>query len=300
MITKNPKWTTGNSGMIKQCEYCGIEYDAGEGGNSKSRKFCTVKCQRANYNARKQQKKYNVESNISNVHKCKQCGNQYVPVQKDRDTFCSRECSYAHKRDRVKVCKHCGQEYKGTPTKRTGYCSHRCYSIANIIGYESKGICAWCGKEYTMVTSTQRCCSKECARLFQNLKNRTSHIPKEKRPPSIAKCERCGEEFETWGHSSKWCSTRCENAISNYVTRCQNLGQPCNDMENIAYWHAYNKDKGICYLCGEEVHADYDRHDNLSGTVDHVIPLAKGGDHVLSNLRLAHMVCNSRKFTKMI
>lgn len=55
---------------------------------------------------------------------------------------------------------------------------------------------------------------------------------------------------------------------------------------------------GICQLCGKPV----DRSDKANGhikrlypTVDHIIPLSKGGAHTWANVQLAHMVCNSRK-----
>lgn len=55
---------------------------------------------------------------------------------------------------------------------------------------------------------------------------------------------------------------------------------------------------GVCQLCGEKT----DRGDVKNGhigrmypTVDHVIPLSKGGRHTVENTQLAHMHCNSRK-----
>lgn len=48
-----------------------------------------------------------------------------------------------------------------------------------------------------------------------------------------------------------------------------------------------------CYLCGEP----NNRH---TRSVDHVIPLAKGGKHVVENLRVVHMVCNLRKRDRMV
>lgn len=43
--------------------------------------------------------------------------------------------------------------------------------------------------------------------------------------------------------------------------------------------------RGICALCGEPG----------ATTADHVIPLSKGGAHVLANLQAAHGLCNRRK-----
>lgn len=50
----------------------------------------------------------------------------------------------------------------------------------------------------------------------------------------------------------------------------------------------YRKSKGHCCLCGEFV--DYDDF-----TVDHIIPLAKGGTNDIDNLQCACKVCNNIK-----
>ena len=50
----------------------------------------------------------------------------------------------------------------------------------------------------------------------------------------------------------------------------------------------YNKSEGRCAICGEFV--SYDEF-----TVDHIIPLAKGGDNKLNNLQCACRVCNRIK-----
>lgn len=45
---------------------------------------------------------------------------------------------------------------------------------------------------------------------------------------------------------------------------------------------------GVCGICGEDV-------DPLSFHVDHVVPLARDGEHSYANVQPAHPVCNVRK-----
>lgn len=55
----------------------------------------------------------------------------------------------------------------------------------------------------------------------------------------------------------------------------------------------YERDGGICQLCGEPV-------DRSVATIDHIIPFARGGTHEPANVQLAHGPCNSRKGSKLM
>lgn len=52
---------------------------------------------------------------------------------------------------------------------------------------------------------------------------------------------------------------------------------------------------GFCSICSEPMDRSLKRPDPLSPSVDHVIPIAKGGAHGQENLAWAHLVCNMRK-----
>lgn len=53
--------------------------------------------------------------------------------------------------------------------------------------------------------------------------------------------------------------------------------------------------EGVCALCGELIDFDLAHPDRLSKSVDHIVPLSKGGTHEQSNLQWTHLVCNIRK-----
>lgn len=54
------------------------------------------------------------------------------------------------------------------------------------------------------------------------------------------------------------------------------------------------RDKPPCF-CGGEINYEAHHLDPLSFTIDHIVPLAKGGEDVLENLRAAHRQCNRDK-----
>ncbi len=56
----------------------------------------------------------------------------------------------------------------------------------------------------------------------------------------------------------------------------------------------------ICGICGQPVDMSLKYPDPMSKTVDHIIPVSKGGHpSELSNLQLAHRCCNRQKGAKL-
>lgn len=56
----------------------------------------------------------------------------------------------------------------------------------------------------------------------------------------------------------------------------------------------------ICAICGQPVDKTLKSPHPLSATIDHIIPIAKGGHPSdMSNLQLAHRACNRQKGTQI-
>lgn len=74
-----------------------------------------------------------------------------------------------------------------------------------------------------------------------------------------------------------------------------------------AHQGAYNRNKkriyatqDTCAICGKPVDMELKFPHPLSKTVDHIIPVAKGGHPSdLANLQLAHFICNRLKSDKL-
>jgi 5-methylcytosine-specific restriction endonuclease McrA len=65
------------------------------------------------------------------------------------------------------------------------------------------------------------------------------------------------------------------------------------------------RDGHICYLCNRPVDLNANPVQGQPGWelyphIEHVIPLAKGGDDTLDNVKLAHAICNINKGTKLL
>lgn len=61
-----------------------------------------------------------------------------------------------------------------------------------------------------------------------------------------------------------------------------------NKVDPIGLADVYDRDKGICQLCGNTCCYE-------DASIDHKLALSKGGQHVWVNVQLAHKKCNSQK-----
>lgn len=75
---------------------------------------------------------------------------------------------------------------------------------------------------------------------------------------------------------------------------------------DISLERLYERDNGKCYLCGKQ--CDWNDYQIIDGafvvgydypTVEHCIPLSKGGKHEWNNIKLACFICNTRKGSKV-
>ena len=57
----------------------------------------------------------------------------------------------------------------------------------------------------------------------------------------------------------------------------------------------------VCAICGKPVDFSLKFPDPMSPTIDHIIPIAKGGHPSdINNMQLAHLACNRAKSDKVI
>jgi 5-methylcytosine-specific restriction endonuclease McrA len=65
--------------------------------------------------------------------------------------------------------------------------------------------------------------------------------------------------------------------------------------EDVDLTELFARDGGLCGICREPVDPAIPWPDKRSKTLDHIVPLSRGGRHSWANAQLAHAVCNSRK-----
>lgn len=116
-------------------------------------------------------------------------------------------------------------------------------------------------------------------------------------------CKNCGQLIVDSKRKS-FCSEKCSNRMHDR-NNAHRLDGKIIDAD-ISLERLYDRDRGTCSLCGCK--CDWDDYEERDGnfvvgktypTIDHVIPLAKGGKHSWENVKLACHSCNSKYGAKL-
>lgn len=134
-------------------------------------------------------------------------------------------------------------------------------------------------------------CSESCRILIRTSAEGT--------PISVRDCDRCGAAFVAprW-YNSKRCATctpiafKAKQRASAARHRARKVGAAIEQFTND---EIYERDGWRCGLCGKLIHKAKPFPHPMSRSIDHVVPLSKGGDHSRANVQAAHYGCNSRK-----
>lgn len=120
-------------------------------------------------------------------------------------------------------------------------------------------------------------------------------------------CPVCGKTFECGtNHNKKYCSTKCQKKVSDTIAGLKRRAQIVIVDKDISLERLYKRDNGICHICGcktdwNDVRVVKGKRYSLRNypTIDHIIPISRGGSHSWENVALAHMGCNSAKCNRM-
>lgn len=157
--------------------------------------------------------------------------------------------------------------------------------------------CNNCGKTFTYTRLAgpgrkRRFCSQACKRVF--CRRRVA--------PKV--CRSCGKSFRPrYGKKDGVCSFACrpQNAhppktprlYPEGVTRREALR--ASKVEGFKREEIFERDRWTCQLCGEPVERGPDASRDRRASLDHIVPLARGGTHTRENVQCTHWICNSRK-----
>lgn len=173
------------------------------------------------------------------------------------------------------------------------FCSDQCRSKCHPTPRTAKvgpRPCAFCGWTFQSTFATHQFCSIECGTASRGVVRRTSRFT----VISWDECEDCGE---TWLNLFSQ-RTRCQPCSESNrrarvaLRRAAHRGADGNRIDPL---DVFNRDGWICQLCAAPVLPFVRWPHPRSASIDHIVPVSRGGPHVESNLQLAHLGCNSAK-----
>ena len=315
----------------KECQYCGKIYKA----FSNDSKFCSIKCTTDYQRDIASEKRIKKCKEIVELDGTKKIINIEKTNNKDRGDILTIKCLKCGNEENISTRIVYAGKYIGCKKCYEKHC-RKCGSV--ITGYRKDDICTTCKTEIKKEekrekirkkieekemqrkqaierinkekSKLKKCtsCGKEFTNSLLEICNECNEIL-EKRLHGI-RCECCGELFVPKHHNKKYCSERCARKSSNKrkdILRDKRLKENGEIDNSITLEKLYKRDDGVCKICGKKCdYNDYRKDENNSfiagndyPSIDHIIPISKGGQHTWDNVQLAHMICNSIKNNKI-
>lgn len=85
---------------------------------------------------------------------------------------------------------------------------------------------------------------------------------------------------------------RASRAVRNYRHRARDYGVEYEPFNRVK---VFDHDGWRCGICHKTIDKRLAYPDPMSVSLDHIVPLSRGGTHSLANAQAAHLVCNCRK-----
>lgn len=251
---------------------------------------------------------------------CNNCGDKLVSRHPAAKYCNKRECQYAAKQARKRTATRCRMDSCYKPVESLGLCHVHYKANRRKTKQVYVGDCGWCGEQ------VYRGEARDYPRVFCNVdhlnkwsgdqrrKVYTTDLvkwvkPKRKAPALVharghltwmqGQCCICGSLFIHWQSSSITCSNECAAENKRRVRKNRAARRRAREREAFVsdvHLHLLIEEHGdSCHLCGLPIDLDKQVPHPQSATIDHVVPLARGGKHEPANCRPAHFRCNSFK-----
>ena len=278
------------------CKICGREYIKRYSMNI----YCSTECKEIGAENNKQ--KYNkilaethaerdrsrkIRGSKEHVRECVVCGKAFTTWLPQKKT-CSDECKEVHKKNRDKGRV---RNSKKTPEKQ------HCQWIRRRYGSE-ENYQKWLAEQEALKQKREQ----ERLERKEAYENQLEEwrIAREARKEANHRkdfCIVCGKEYATYNPAQKTCSKECSKKLA-HAHKHKRIPKSQLVDKDITLEALYRRDSGVCYLCGGPCDwndkTDTTVRDNYP-SIDHVVPISKGGLHAWGNIKLAHFGCNRKK-----
>ena len=158
--------------------------------------------------------------------------------------------------------------------------------------------CKECRKGYAPKQRTESFfCSRDCKdKNWKNEEKKKRIALKSERP-----CIGCNNLIPSTARADKkWCSEECSLKARSHTMNIQRRIRTSEDVQEFKRSEIYERDGWICQLCNKAVNPKLTFPNPACASLDHVIPLSRGGSHKTTNVQLAHLRCNTSRGNKVL
>ena len=270
----------GSSQKVKQrdCGHCHEPFSFMVRGGA-PRRYCSERCAARAYESRQRVRAKAKRASLHEHYTCIFCGRDFQrPVSRcgRKPSYCSRKCREVY-RSAYRVNDLLAQREE----RRCAFCS-------SALPPESKDGALFCGRD---------CRNAYRAAYAQN----ATHV----RPHWMIHCSDCAGSFEVtgWRQPRKIRCPSCARKRKQQEWRRNNSWRRAKlrNAERVPYLpeNILRRDGYCCQHCGRKTRPDWNIHHPLYPTVDHIVPLSRGGGDIPSNLQCLCRGCNMSKGGKL-
>ena len=207
-------------------------------------------------------------------------------------------------------CSACGAAVtrRGSTGPWPAYCSLTCQNRASYSRRKAAGtlnrpkrreptprICAECGGSFEGRRRDARFCSRQCrSKASRDSRTLTCSRPNCDRP--VRAKGMCSKHWRRVARAEgrEVCEPWTPERRARWKAR-EVLKRGATSVEPVVLEEIFDRDGWVCQICHVTVDRGLSYPNPMSKSLDHVVPLSKGGDHSPGNVQLAHLVCNLRK-----
>lgn len=213
------------------------------------------------------------------VH-CQKCGTAFRPLEARKNKYCSHQCAFEQQRVDRRAAKEARKASRPGPHSKV----HECF-------------CKLCSAKFYGKNKNAALCSDACRKKLASAKDREQR--KKLRIIAPKSCKECGAEFVAMYGDKRtiYCSKKCSNKAGRRVGKPKERARLKKArVESVDPFKVFDRDGWRCQIC----HRTTPRrlrgslNDNAP-ELDHIVPLARGGEHSYRNTQCACRKCNSRK-----
>ncbi len=211
--------------------------------------------------------------------------------------------------DTCPICESADLPKRATGPRAT-YCSLKCRrEAARLRGFELRRdsratrpdvirTCSTCAETFLAPTKRGRppkYCSKACVPNVRDSKTRICGLEGCEKP--LRAKGLCGYHYNRANYSWRERSGNPETRRKRLRAKTQQRRAAASDprAERICRDDVGERDNWLCGLCGESVDNETRWPEAMSPSLDHILPLSRGGLHQMSNVQIAHLACNMAK-----